>query len=59
MDEDDGWTVVRGKGKAAKRSPLKRVRDECCPGGECGTFALPWYDPPALTGAMTAPNITT
>ncbi|KAG2446268.1 hypothetical protein HXX76_000857 [Chlamydomonas incerta] len=38
MDEDDGgWTVVRGKGKAGKRSPLKRARDECCPGdgGPC------------------------
>ncbi|KAG2440403.1 hypothetical protein HYH02_010291 [Chlamydomonas schloesseri] len=40
-DDDGGWTVVRGKGKAAKRSPLKRARDECCPGdgGPCAGAA--------------------
>lgn len=33
--DDDGWTVVRGKGKGKGRStPSKRARDECCPGGE-------------------------
>ncbi|PNH11059.1 Protein SENSITIVITY TO RED LIGHT REDUCED 1 [Tetrabaena socialis] len=39
---DDGWTVVRGKGKGKARGPpLKRARDECCPGEASACAAAP------------------
>ncbi|EFJ45668.1 hypothetical protein VOLCADRAFT_94061 [Volvox carteri f. nagariensis] len=35
VDDDGGWTIVRGKGKGRSRhkgTSSKRARDECCPG---------------------------
>ncbi|KAG2492475.1 hypothetical protein HYH03_009140 [Edaphochlamys debaryana] len=54
--EDDGWTVVRGKGKGRTGGSLKRARDECCPGdgGPC-TAAAPSTSDAVSAGPGPAP----